>query len=68
MISGGHRQFAKLHCQICNSKLQVRICLAHRGLLVGFLLLWYSVLFTVETLSLLYTVGHQPNCHEITLT
>ena len=29
-------------------------CWAHRGLLVGFLLLRYSVLFTVESLSLLY--------------
>ena len=28
-------------------------CRAHRGLPVGFLLLWYSVLFTVESLSLL---------------
>ena len=28
--------------------------LAHRGLPVGFLLLQYSVLFTVESLSLLY--------------
>ena len=27
---------------------------AHRGLPVGFLLLWYSVLFTVKSLSLLY--------------
>ena len=27
---------------------------AHRGLTVGFLLLRYSVLFTVESLSLLY--------------
>ena len=30
------------------------VCLAHRGLPVGFLLLRYSVLFTVEYLSLLY--------------
>ena len=30
------------------------VCRAHRGLPVGFLLLWYSVLFTVESLSLLY--------------
>ena len=29
-------------------------CQAHRGLPVGFLLLRYSVLFTVESLSLLY--------------
>ena len=29
-------------------------CQARRGLPVGFLLLWYSVLFTVESLSLLY--------------
>ena len=29
-------------------------CQAHRGLPVGFLLLQYSVLFTVESLSLLY--------------
>ena len=29
-------------------------CLAHRGLPIGFLLLGYSVLFTVESLSLLY--------------
>ena len=32
------------------------VCLAHRGLPVGFLLLWYSVLFTVESISLLYLV------------
>ena len=30
------------------------VCGAHRGLPVGFLLLRYSVLFTVESLSLLY--------------
>ena len=30
------------------------VCRAHRGLAVGFLLLLYSVLFTVESLSLLY--------------
>ena len=30
------------------------VCRAHRCLPVGFLLLRYSVLFTVETLSLLY--------------
>ena len=30
------------------------VCRAHQGLPVGFLLLWYSVLFTVESLSLLY--------------
>ena len=30
------------------------VCRAHRGLPVGFLLLWYSVLFTAESLSLLY--------------
>ena len=30
------------------------VCRAHRGLTVGFLLLQYSVLFTVESLSLLY--------------
>ena len=30
------------------------VCRAHRGLPVGFLLLQYSVLFTVEPLSLLY--------------
>ena len=30
------------------------VCQAHRGLPVGFLLLPYSVLFTVESLSLLY--------------
>ena len=29
-------------------------CRAHRGLPVGFLLLRYSVLFAVESLSLLY--------------
>ena len=31
-------------------------CEAHRGLPVGFLLLWYTVLFTVEALSLLYLI------------
>ena len=30
------------------------VCQAHRVLPAGFLLLWYSVLFTVESLSLLY--------------
>ena len=30
------------------------VCQAHRGLPVGFLLLRYSVLFTVESLSLIY--------------
>ena len=30
------------------------VCQAHRGLPVGFLLLRYSVLFSVESLSLLY--------------
>ena len=30
------------------------VCLAHWDLPVGFLLLLYSVLFTVESLSLLY--------------
>ena len=30
------------------------VCRAHRGLPVGFLLLRYSVLFTIESLSLLY--------------
>ena len=30
------------------------VCRAHRGLLAGFLLLRYSVLFTVESLPLLY--------------
>ena len=30
------------------------VCQAHRGLPIGFLLLRYSVLFTVESLSLLY--------------
>ena len=30
------------------------VCRAHRGLPVGFLLLRYSVLFTVDSLSLLY--------------
>ena len=30
------------------------VCLAHRGLPVGFLLLLYLVLFTVESFSLLY--------------
>ena len=30
------------------------VCQAHRGLPVGFLLLRYSVLFTVESLSLRY--------------
>ena len=30
------------------------VCRAHRGLPVGFLLLGYSVLFTIESVSLLY--------------
>ena len=29
------------------------VCPAHQGLPVGFLLLWYLILFTVESLSLL---------------
>ena len=33
---------------------EVESCRAHRGLPVGFLMLRYSVLFTVESLSLLY--------------
>ena len=33
------------------------VCRAHRGLPVGFLLLRYSVLFTVESLSLLYLLA-----------
>ena len=32
-------------------------CGAHRGLPVGFLLLWCSVLFAVDSLSLLYRGG-----------
>ena len=32
------------------------VCQAHQGLPVGFLLLWYSVLFTVESLSLLISL------------
>ena len=32
----------------------VDVCRAHQGLPVEFLLLWYSVLFTVESLYLLY--------------
>ena len=35
-------------------KFVVAVCRAHQGLPVGFLLLRYSVLFTVESLSLLY--------------
>ena len=30
------------------------VCGAHQGLPVGFILLWYPVLFTVESLSLFY--------------
>ena len=30
------------------------VCRAHRSLPVGFLLLWYSVLFTVVSLNLLF--------------
>ena len=37
------------HCQY-----ELAVCRALRGLPVGFLLLRYSVLFTVESLSLLY--------------
>ena len=33
------------------------VCWAHPGLPVGFLLLLYSVLFTVESLSLLYLLS-----------
>ena len=32
------------------------VCRAHRGLPVGYLLLRYSVLFTVESLSLLHLI------------
>ena len=35
-------------------KFERHCCQAHRGLPVGYLLLRYSVLFTVESLSLLY--------------
>ena len=35
------------------------VCQAHQGLPVGFLLLRYSVLFTVESLSLLYCWRHE---------
>ena len=38
----------------CLNILWLAVCRAHRGLPVGFLLLRYSVLFTVESLSLLY--------------
>ena len=30
------------------------VCRAYRGIPDGFLLLWYSVLFTVDSISLLY--------------
>ena len=33
------------------------VCWTHRGLPVGFLLLRYSVFFTVESLSLLHLLG-----------
>ena len=38
----------------CSSICMQNFCPGHRGLPVGFLLLWFSVLFTVESLSLLY--------------
>ena len=34
--------------------INLAVCWAHRGLPVGFLLLRYSILFTVESLSLLF--------------
>ena len=46
-----------LHClerQYLSSD-ALAVCGAHRGLPVGFLLLRYSVLFTVESLSLLFS-------------
>ena len=44
-----------VHCK--NDQLEIMalaVCRAHQGLPVGFLLLWYSVLFTVKSLSLLH--------------
>ena len=43
VLSGHSKRRQKIGC-----------CQAHRGLPVGFLLLQYSVLFTVESRSLLY--------------
>ena len=34
--------------------LALAVCRAHRGLPIGFLLLWYSGLFTIKSLSMLY--------------
>ena len=39
---------------VVSNQVALAFCRAHRGLPVGFLLFWYSVLFTVESLSLLY--------------
>ena len=38
----------------CKGPDALAVCRAHLGLPVGFPLRWYSVLFTVESLSLLY--------------
>ena len=45
----------KLHCMF-DKLAKLAVCRAYRGLPVGFLLLWYSVLYTVESLSLLYLI------------
>ena len=43
-----------LHCLQKSQKDLDKCCVAHRGLPVGFLLLRYSVVVTVESYSLLY--------------
>ena len=45
--------FKKFQNGSLTTEVPLAVCQAHRGLPVGFLLLRYSVLFTVESLSLL---------------
>ena len=48
----------------CSNKrfgFKLAVCRAHLGLPVGFLLLWYSILFTVESLS--YGLSCKPNIY-----
>ena len=48
------KEFGELRDVFPNKVDALAVCRVHQGLPVGFLLLRYSVLFTVESLSLLY--------------
>ena len=43
------------------------VCRAHRRLPVGFILLWYSVLFTVESLSVSVSVSYWKWTHSLSI-